>query len=167
MALRARFIPRHPEKYVGDVDKIFARSSWEVTVMKKFDSHPDVLRWGSEEISIPYLSPADSRVHMYYPDFFMEYVDKHGVVHKEIVEVKPQHESEAAHAKSDRSKEALIINEAKWKSATLYCEQRGMLFRVITEKSIYHQGAPKAPKVKAPKKVKNGTATDIRSEKPA
>lgn len=153
MAFRARFIPKHPQKYVGDVDKIFARSTWEVTVMKKFDSHPDILKWGSEEISIPYLSPADSRVHQYFPDFFVEYLDADGALHREIVEVKPLHESEQKFAKSDRSKDALAVNEAKWASAAIWCQQRGMEFRVLTEQSIFHQGQKK---VKKPKEKVNG-----------
>lgn len=148
MAFRARFIPRNPLKYVGDLEKIFARSSWELQVMKFFDSRSDVIRWGSEEIIVPYLSPADNAVHRYFPDFFVEYIDKNGNTIKEIVEVKPLHESDARFAKSDRSKDALLVNDAKWKAAHLYCESRGMIFRVITEKSIFHQG------VKAPKKKK-------------
>lgn len=140
MSLRGKFKPRHPEKYVGDPNTIFFRSSWESCVMKFFDSREDVIRWGSEEIVIPYVSPEDARVHRYFPDFFIEYIDKNGVVLKEIVEVKPRHESEEKYAKSERSKAALLVNEAKWKSAALYCESRGMKFRVITEKSIFHQG---------------------------
>ncbi len=147
MAFRARFIPRNPSKYVGDANNIFARSTWEVSCMKFFDSRPDVLRWGSEEVVIPYLSPLDNKVHHYYPDFFIEYLDKDGNQIKEIVEVKPLHESEERFAKNDRSKNALIVNEAKWKSAAIFCEQRGMKFRVLTEKSIFHQGQ---------KKVRNG-----------
>lgn len=150
MAFRARFIPRNPEKYVGDLEKIFARSSWELSVMKYFDSKPSVIRWGSEEVVIPYLSPADNKVHRYFPDFFVEYKDIDGNILKEIVEVKPLHESEEKYAKSDRSKSALEVNEAKWKSASLYCESRGMKFRVITEKSIFHQVEKK------PRKKLNG-----------
>lgn len=156
MPFRARFIPKNPQKYVGDVEAIFARSTWEVSVMKYFDSHQDVLRWGSEEIVIPYLSPLDNRVHRYFPDFFVEYLDKDGNILKEIVEVKPLHESEERYAKNDRSKDALAVNEAKWKSASIFCEQRGMKFRVLTEKSIFHQGQ---------KKVKNGRKSDLRAEK--
>jgi hypothetical protein len=147
MPFRARFIPRFPEKYVGDVGNIWCRSSWEVTVCKFFDSRSDVIRWGSEELVIPYLSPLDSKVHRYFPDFFVEYYDKDRNVIREIVEVKPLHESEEAFAKSDRSKDALVVNEAKWKSAAIYCEQRGMKFRVITEHSIFYQG-PAKPKRK-------------------
>lgn len=145
---RARFIPRNPDKYVGDRDKIFARSTWEITVMKFFDSRQDVIKWGSEEVIIPYLNPADNKVHRYFPDFFVEYKNKEGKIIKEIVEVKPLHESDKNFAKSDRSKDALLVNEAKWKAASIFCETRGMLFRVITEKSIFHQVEKKPRKRK-------------------
>ena len=55
--LQARFIPKHPEKYAGDAAKIFARSSWEINVMKFLDSSMAVMKWGSEELAIPYLKP--------------------------------------------------------------------------------------------------------------
>jgi len=148
MANRGRFLPKHPEKYIGDASQIFFRSSWEAQVMKFFDSRNDVIRWGSEEIIIPYLSPADNKVHRYFPDFFVEYLDKDGNVKKEIVEVKPLHESEAKYAKNDRSKDALEVNEAKWKAASLFCQSRNMLFRVLTEKSIFHQVEKKPRKKK-------------------
>lgn len=150
MAFRARFIPKNPHKYRGDVDKIFARSSWEASVMKFFDSSSAVLSWSSEEISIPYLKPEDARVHHYFPDFVVEFVDKEGNIRTEIVEVKPLHESEAAYAKHERSKAALETNEAKWRAAIDYAERNNMKFRVITEKSIFHQ-------VEKPKKARNGS----------
>jgi hypothetical protein len=140
MPLRARFIPRNPKKYRGDPDKIWARSSWEVSVMKFFDSHPDIIEWGSEEISIPYLSPEDNRVHHYFPDFYVLYRDKNGVEHKEICEIKPLHEADAKKAKSDFSKKRLRVNQAKWEAAIIYCEAHGVKFRVLTEKSIFYGG---------------------------
>jgi hypothetical protein len=126
--------------------------------MKWMDSRDAVIRWGSEEIHIPYLSPLDNRVHQYYPDFFIEYRDAEGNIIKEIVEVKPLHESEAEFAKHQRSKDALLVNNAKWKAAAIWCELRGMKFRVITEKSIFHQGQPKEkkPRKKKVKEVVNG-----------
>lgn len=143
MPFRARFIPKNPHKYVGDVDNIWARSSWEVTCMKWLDSRDAVIRWGSEEIIIPYLSPEDNKVHRYFPDFFVEYVDENGVVKKEVLEVKPRHETDEKYAKHDRSKKALAVNEAKWKAASIWCEQRNMNFRVLTEHSIFYQGKKK------------------------
>lgn len=149
MAVYGRFVPKNPEKYVGDVDKIFFRSLWETKVMQWMDSRTNVLRWGSEEIKVPYVSALDGKVHNYFPDFFIEYKTAEGEIKKEILEVKPLHESDAKFAKSDRSKDALSVNESKWRAATLYCEQRGWTFRVLTEKSIFRQvkRAPKKKKV--------------------
>lgn len=143
MAINGRFIPRNKRKYVGDVEKIFFRSLWELRVMKWLDSRDSVIRWGSEEIIIPYLSPEDNKVHRYFPDFFMEYVDENGAVKKEVLEVKPRHESDEKYAKHERSKKALAVNDAKWKAASIWCEQRDMNFRVLTEHSIFYQGEKK------------------------
>lgn len=158
MAFRARFIPKNPQKYRGDVEKIFARSSWEASVMKFFDSSSAVISWASEEIAIPYLKPEDARVHHYYPDFVVEFVNKEGQIKKEIVEVKPLHESDAKFAKHERSKAALETNEAKWRAAIDFAEKNGMTFRVITEKSIFHQ----VEKPKKDKHVKRKTS-EVRS----
>lgn len=137
MAIYGKFVPKNPDKYVGDVDKIFFRSLWETKVMQWMDSRSSIIRWGSEEIAIPYLSPADGKVHRYFPDFFIEYITESGEIKKEIVEVKPLHESEDKYAKSERSKNALLVNKSKWRAADRYCEERGMTFRVLTERSIF------------------------------
>ena len=137
MAFRARFIPRNPHKYKGDVEKIFARSSWEVSVMKFFDQSRAVLEWKSEETVIPYISPEDNRIHEYWPDFLVTYVDEHGTTHQEIVEVKPRHEADEKYAKSERSKAALEVNEAKWKAARSFCEKYGLIFQIVTEDELF------------------------------
>ena len=123
--------------------------------MKFFDSRADIIRWNSEEFQIPYLSPIDLKVHQYFPDFYIEYKDKNGTILKEIVEVKPLHESDRKFAKKRKTDgdptwrdNSIEINEAKWKAASLYCESRGMTFRVITERSIFYQGPPKKKKEK-------------------
>lgn len=152
MAIRGKFIPKNPEKYIGDASNIFFRSLWEASCMKFFDSSKDVLRWGSEEFSIPYISPKDGQVHQYFPDFIIEYIDAAGVVKKEIVEVKPFHESDSRAAKTERSKAALEINEAKWAAAATFCESRGLQFRVLTERSIFHRPPTTS------RKKKNGSA---------
>lgn len=138
-----RFIPRHPEKYVGDPDKIMWRSSWEVKVMQWLDSRPGVLKWGSEELRIAYMHPIDGKVREYVPDFFALMKDKDGVVKKWLLEVKPRHEADEKYAKHERSKNALAVNNAKWKAAKIFCDMNGMEFLVLTEKSIFWQGQRK------------------------
>ena len=66
MAYKGVFRPNNPEKYTGDPTSIIYRSRWELILMGTLDKHPDVLKWGSEEIIIPYRSPIDGRVHRYF-----------------------------------------------------------------------------------------------------
>jgi len=138
-----RFIPRFPDKYVGDVDRIMWRSSWEHYAMRWLDSRSSVLKWGSEEIQIAYIKPTDGRVHTYIPDFFAEIKDRDGTVKKWLLEIKPLHETDIKKAKHDRAIEAVGVNDAKWKAAQIFCEQHGLGFMVLTEKSLFYQGEKK------------------------
>ena len=36
------------------------------------DLNENILEWGSEEISIPYRSPVDKKIHRYFPDFYVK-----------------------------------------------------------------------------------------------
>ena len=160
MAISSRFIPKNPRKYIGDPTKIMSRSTWELVCMKFFDSSSAILQWGSEEVIIPYVSPIDGLIHRYYPDFIVVYTDKNGAIQKEILEIKPKSQSLIEHAKSNRDKAALIVNNAKWMAASIFCQQRGMTFRVITELSLFKQPekkpkmVKKAPTVRRPSKPK-------------
>jgi hypothetical protein len=134
------FTPKHPEKYLGDVKKICWRSSWELRFMQFCDMNPNILRWASEEFSIPYIKPTDGRVHRYFPDFYIEFRSKDGTICKEVIEIKPHKEAVWAQGSKNKdvyTKLALVINEAKWEAAVKFCEARGLKFRVLTEKSLF------------------------------
>jgi hypothetical protein len=137
MAAYGRFKPPHPEKYTGNVNRIMFRSSWELTFMKWLDANPAIIRWGSEELAIPYVSPKDLRVHRYFPDMIVMYKHKDGSIRKEIVEIKPYKETVPTPRMTERDAAALQINEAKWKAAAAFAEQNGATFRVITEKTMF------------------------------
>ena len=72
MSYKGYFKPRNPSKYSGDPTTIIYRSSWELKLMRYLDSHSDVIKWASEEFSIPYVSPIDGKVHKYFPDFLVK-----------------------------------------------------------------------------------------------
>lgn len=135
------FEPKHPEKYVGNVDNIVYRSSWELKFNQFCDNNPNILRWASEEIKIPYIKPTDNRVHHYYPDYWIEYKNKSGQVVREIIEVKPSTQTRAPRRKKARQQlyEQLTyaINIAKWTYAKKWCEERGIKFRIVTEKELF------------------------------
>lgn len=132
------FIPKNPSKYVGKTLPEY-RSNWENTVMKKFDDHPDVKLWGSECYEIPYKDPTTLKWRRYIPDFFAVYIDKDGVEHKDLIEVKPKCQTYENFAKSKRDKEAYKLNQAKWEAAKEWCILNNVGFRILTEEDIYRK----------------------------
>ena len=44
--------------------------------MRLCDEHPNVAKWASESIKIPYRHPFTGKYTVYVPDFFVVYVDK-------------------------------------------------------------------------------------------
>ncbi len=137
------FKPRHPKKYIGDVNKIVYRSSWELSFMNFLDNNESIEQWGSEIIAIPYRKPTTGRIHKYYPDFWIKYKNKNGDVVQEVIEVKPEKETKQPTTVGKNKKtqlyEALTwsINKAKFKSARLFCDKYGMKWRVLTERHIF------------------------------
>eukprot|EP01047_Picozoa_sp_COSAG01_P106055 COSAG01_NODE_35203_length_535_cov_1.513761_1_plen_77_part_10 len=67
---QGRYKPINREKYVDSSDPVY-RSSWELKFFKWADSNNRVLKWGSESIIVPYISPLDGRVHRYFVDNFI------------------------------------------------------------------------------------------------
>jgi hypothetical protein len=132
---------RHPEKYVGDPNKVVFRSSWEEQTCSFFDNNPNVLRWSSEEIYIPYIKPTDGKVHRYYPDYWIEYKNNTGNVVQEIIEVKPEDQVfiQRKSRLTEWDKVTYNINRAKWKAAGEFCKKKGIKFRILTERSIFNQ----------------------------
>lgn len=129
--------PKHPEKYIGDLNKIIFRSSWELKFNQFLDSNPNVINWGSESVAIPYIKPTDQRVHKYYPDYFVVYKDKNGIEHREMIEIKPLKQAKLSKRANLYEQVTYAINVAKWESAKRWCDQHGITFRVVTEKELF------------------------------
>ena len=53
------------------------------------DKNAKILEWGSEEIALLYISPHDSRVHRYFPDFYIKVQENTGKIKRYLIEVKP------------------------------------------------------------------------------
>lgn len=137
---QGKFTLKNPKKYMGNKTPTY-RSGWEFTFMKFCDEHPSVSQWASESIRIPYRNPLTGKQTIYVPDFFIVYADKNGKQRVELVEVKPS--SQALKEKLGKSKHNqahYIINQAKWEAATAYCKQNKIVFRVVTEQDIFHNG---------------------------
>jgi hypothetical protein len=137
---QGRFALKNPDKYMGTKDPLY-RSSWEFAFMKFCDESTAIAKWASEAVRIPYRNPLTGRYTIYVPDFFINYVDKGGQTHAEIVEIKPQNQSlKEKVGKNLNNQASYILNRAKWEAATVWCRQKGLRFRVINETDIFHQG---------------------------
>jgi hypothetical protein len=137
---QGRFALKNPSKYMGTKDPLY-RSSWEFAFMKFCDESTAIAKWASEAVKIPYRNPLTGRYTIYVPDFFINYVDKGGQTHAEIVEIKPQNQSlKEKVGKNLNNQASYILNQAKWEAATVWCRQKGLKFRVINETDIFHQG---------------------------
>ena len=139
---QGKFTPKNPSKYVGDSREIIYRSGWEARVMKWCDENPSVIRWASEELVIPYVSPIDNQVHRYFTDFVIEVQTKSGETKRYVVEVKPH--AQTLPPKQKRNKQRLLeelstyaVNQAKWSAAKEFCRKKNMEFIVITEKELF------------------------------
>ena len=133
---QGRFIPKNPTKYKGNVHEIIYRSGYELKFMNWADLNEDVLEWSSETVVIPYRSPIDRRIHRYYVDFYLK--TRGGTY---LIEVKPSRFTKppAPRKKTKKYLQEVAqwgINEAKWKSAQEFCEDRGWMFKIITEKEL-------------------------------
>ncbi len=131
----------HPEKYIGDPEKIRYMSSWELTLHKFLDNNPNIKRWGSEVVHIPYLNPIDGKIHKYWVDYYVEYVNKFGEVTVELIEVKPKSQTKPPSKTSKHHVTESItwcVNQEKWKHAAAFAKTKGWKFRVVTEDQLFN-----------------------------
>ena len=142
MSYKGYFKPRNPSKYMGDPTTIIYRSSWELKLMRYLDSHSDVIKWASEEFSIPYVSPIDGKVHRYFPDFLVKKRNINQTIETVVIEVKPKIQTTAPTVQKKANKRYLRevytwgINSAKWAAAKRYCDHREWKFVIMTEHEL-------------------------------
>jgi hypothetical protein len=139
---KGKFRTKNPSKYKGDVGNIVYRSLWELRFMKWCDQNISVQEWGSETVIVPYVSPLDKKVHRYFVDFYIKIKDKNGVIQKYLVEIKPERFTKPPSIPERKTKKFIDevfqygVNEAKWKAAFEFCQDRNMKFMVLTEKDL-------------------------------
>jgi len=132
----------NPLKYKGDIHNVTYRSLWELKFMKWCDGNPSILEWGSETFIIPYVSPIDKKIHRYFVDFYIKVQNKEEGVQKYLIEIKPERFTKPPPIPKKKTKQFINevfqygVNEAKWKAAFEYCEDRKMKFMILTEKDL-------------------------------
>ena len=129
-------------KYVGKKQPRY-RSGWEHAFMRFCDNNDNIVQWASEAIQIPYRHPLTGKNTIYVPDFFIVYRTKDNQTRAEVVEIKPKKQSIIESKATARDRAVVAVNYAKWDAATKWCRRQGLMFRVITEDDIFHQGSKK------------------------
>lgn len=132
------FRPKNKNKYIGELEKINYKSAWEKKFMIWCDENPDVIRWNSEGLIIPYFSVADNKQRRYYIDFVFEARKQSGEIETYFVEVKPF--SQTQKPKKSKISERYLkecydyqVNQDKWKAATEFARIHKAKFVIITE----------------------------------
>jgi hypothetical protein len=137
---KSTYTPINEEKYVGDQDPI-CRSSWERAFCKWCDFNKNVVHWSSETVVIPYISKVDKKLHRYYVDFVVEFVDSKVV----LFEIKPFKETQPPKVRK-RTKRFLYemktyaTNTSKWKAASEFAKRKGVSFQILTEHELRKLG---------------------------
>mgnify|MGYP001481715358 FL=1 len=135
---RGLYRPTNPKKYVGNTKQIVYRSLLERRFMRYCDLNKDILYWASEELPVRYYSPLDKKYHRYFPDFIVKTVNNE----KYMIEIKPSRQAVKPKPPKKKTKSYMresfeyIKNQAKWQAAKAYCEDKGMQFKIITEKDL-------------------------------
>jgi hypothetical protein len=139
---KGKFRAKNPGKYTGDINNIVYRSLWELRFMKWCDLNDSVQEWGSETVIVPYISPVDRKIHRYFVDFYIKVKNKTGNMQKYLIEIKPERYTKPPEIPQRKTKKFIDevfqygVNEAKWKAAFEFCQDRNMKFMVLTEKDL-------------------------------
>lgn len=136
------FKPKNPQKWINPKNIVY-RSHWEFVVMKFLDSNAEVTRIASEEMSICYNDPTQGRIRRYYPDLVIQ-ITKDNKKQVIVLEIKPFEQTLPPKATKGKQKRTLLregatyaTNKAKWEAAMHFCDDKGFIFKIITEKDIF------------------------------
>lgn len=133
------FTPKNGDKFIGK--KAIYRSGLELKFFRFCDDSSNILKWSSENVVVPYISPVDNRVHKYYVDNYIK-VKEGNKINDYLVEIKPYRQTKPPTTKYRKRQHLLYeqkqwaVNQSKWKSAEVFATKRGWKFIIITEKDL-------------------------------
>ncbi len=139
-----KFIPNNKHKYIGDINNLWYRSGWELSLFNWLDKNSGVSAWSSEETIIPYTCPVDGKIHRYFPDVLIKFTSGKTF----LVELKPHKETMPPKEPTRKTKRYITEvmtwarNSAKWEAASEFAEYNNYKFEVWTEKTLKKLGIP-------------------------
>lgn len=112
--------------------------------MKYCDISGNVIRWASEEVVIPYMSPLDKKPHRYFVDFLVEMKTPSGIK-TWLIEIKPKKQCREPEKRKRVTRgyinevQTWITNNAKWEAAKQVSDARGWQFKILTEDDLFRK----------------------------
>jgi len=145
MSYSGRYTIKHTSKYGGDPTRVFFRSLWERQAFRWLDENPQVAKWSSEEVVIPYKCKTDGRIHRYFVDLKVTFQEGNKTY---LIEIKPKKETIPPRiTKTSRPSKKYIQevmkyakNISKWEAATEYARDNLWEFQVWTEDDLKKLG---------------------------
>lgn len=129
--------PEDCQKYLGK-KPITYRSSWELKFIQRIDQYdPNVYKWSSEPIEIPYISKEKvngkwiEKKRHYNPDFLV--ILKSGKIL--LIEIKPMSQVPLNESRTLMDPD-MMKNQCKWKAAIGFCKSKGWEFQIRTEDNL-------------------------------
>lgn len=134
--------PKYPRKYLGNKYPRYL-SSWELRFFRWCDNNINVVKWGSETITIPYKSPVDGKMHRYMVDNIVHIKEGDNLV-KYLIEIKPKKQTKPPVPHGNKKQTTIIyektmyaVNTSKWESARSWCKKYGYKFLILTEDQLF------------------------------
>ncbi len=138
--------PINRSKYIGTREPEY-RSSWEYSAFIKLDNNPNVIRWGSENVVLPYMYELDGKKHKYYIDLYVEMKTGENTMSKWLIEIKPDEKLSMPVKPKNKNPRSLrnyniriadyYKNMNKWQFASQFAASYNMSFLIMTEKGVY------------------------------
>ena len=133
--------PVNTAKYTGKKHPRYL-SSWELKFFKWCDINPHVIKWSSESVCLPYISPVDGKMHRYFVDNTVHIQEGNKIV-KYLIEIKPSKQTKAPTKHGNKKQSTILyetatwsINQAKWNAAKSWADSNGYVFQIVTEKDF-------------------------------
>lgn len=134
------YYPKNKDKFIGKTNYAIYRSGLELSYFRILDDNPNVLKWGSEEIHVPYFF--DKKWHNYFIDIFV-ILKSDNEIKKYLIELKPFRQTIEPKFSKRKKKETYIMetyewakNQAKWNSAREFASKQNCIFAVLSEKDL-------------------------------
>ncbi len=138
---QGKYKPVNRQKYIGGKLPEY-RSSWELKFFTWCDKNINVIKWSSESVIVPYISPVDGKAHRYFVDNTVTLKEGNDIK-RYLVEIKPYSQTQPPVHSNRKKKSTLLyehvtyaVNQAKWAAARKIAAKRNMEFIILTENEL-------------------------------